>query len=212
MLKKIIVIVVTTFMLESVLVLGMSNPSAVYCRQLGYGWGIEETEWGEVGICKLPDGSTCRAWDLLKGKCGREYSYCKREGYELKSVSDSRCSYSRECAVCVLKDGREMEVVRLMMRDGKFPTPQATIKPPPTMMTTTTVRSRECGNRICEPQAGENYLTCPKDCHSGGRDGYCGKIKDGICDLDCLPEEDPDCVPSTTAPTPVTEKLWGIGY
>jgi len=49
------------------------------------------------------------------------------------------------------------------------------------------------GNGICEPEFGENYLTFPKDCPSGSRDGYCDKVPDGRCDPDCLTEEDPDC-------------------
>lgn len=50
------------------------------------------------------------------------------------------------------------------------------------------------GNGVCEPGFGENYLTCPKDCPSGSRDGYCDKIADGRCDPDCGPGEDQDCI------------------
>jgi hypothetical protein len=39
----------------------------------------------------------------------------------------------------------------------------------------------------------ENYNTCPEDCPSGSRDEYCDGIKDGRCDLDCIPEKDVDC-------------------
>ena len=49
------------------------------------------------------------------------------------------------------------------------------------------------GNDICEPEFGENHLTCPKDCPSGSRDNLCDKIRDGKCDPDCKREEDPDC-------------------
>ncbi|MCK4491911.1 MAG: hypothetical protein KAU03_04755 [Candidatus Altiarchaeales archaeon] len=52
---------------------------------------------------------------------------------------------------------------------------------------------RTFGNGVCEPGFGENYLTCPKDCPSGSRDGYCDKVIDGRCDPDCRAEEDPDC-------------------
>lgn len=48
-----------------------------------------------------------------------------------------------------------------------------------------------CGNRVCN--AKENYATCPKDCPSGGKDGYCDKVKDDRCDPDCKPASDPDC-------------------
>lgn len=53
-------------------------------------------------------------------------------------------------------------------------------------------------NAICEPELGENYLTCPEDCSSGSTDGVCDLIKDGICDPDCIPDADPDCISTTT--------------
>ncbi len=49
----------------------------------------------------------------------------------------------------------------------------------------------KCGNRICN--ARENHGNCPKDCPSGGRDGYCDRKKDGRCDPDCKQAADPDC-------------------
>jgi hypothetical protein len=56
----------------------------------------------------------------------------------------------------------------------------------------TTIRPSVCGNGICEE--GENYLTCRKDCPSGGRDGYCDGVRDRICDPDCFEGDDPDCM------------------
>lgn len=51
---------------------------------------------------------------------------------------------------------------------------------------------QECSlNYICENN--ENYGTCPNDCSSGGRDNFCDKVNDGICDPDCNHEEDLDC-------------------
>lgn len=50
-----------------------------------------------------------------------------------------------------------------------------------------------CGNRVCEPEKGENYKTCKEDCLSGSKDSYCDGVIDGICDPDCNKEEDVDC-------------------
>ena len=47
-----------------------------------------------------------------------------------------------------------------------------------------------CGNGICELH--ENYFSCNQDCPSGGKDNYCDKISDEICDPDCT-YQDPDC-------------------
>ena len=50
----------------------------------------------------------------------------------------------------------------------------------------------ECGNDLCED--GENFHSCPHDCKTGGRDGFCDKEKDAICDPDCARTEDEDCI------------------
>lgn len=50
----------------------------------------------------------------------------------------------------------------------------------------------ECGNSLCD--AGEDHKTCPGDCKSGERDGYCDKITDALCDPDCGRTEDEDCI------------------
>lgn len=133
-------------------VLEIPNPAAVYCKELGYEFTINKTEDGEIGICKFPDGSSVNAWDFLEGKSGAEYSYCKQRGYELKIVSDSRCSYAKECVICVLENGEEIEVTKLMGLDEKI---LSTI---PTM--------KDCGNDICEKEKGESYQNCPQDCPS----------------------------------------------
>ena len=58
-----------------------------------------------------------------------------------------------------------------------------------------------CNNdNICNNY--ETVLTCPKDCHSGSKDGWCDKVNDGICDTDCI-SGDPDC--KEVKPTTITE-------
>lgn len=48
-------------------------------------------------------------------------------------------------------------------------------------------------NGVCEPELGENYLTAPKDCPTGSKDGLCDLKKDGRCDPDCSIGIDFDC-------------------
>jgi putative hemolysin len=165
---------ISIILLIEPLVFGLRNPAAVYCEALGYEYVIEETPEGEVGVCKLPDDSTCTDWDFLIGKCGKEYSYCKKEGYELKIINDTeKCGsiFTEECMVCVLEDGSEVEVTKLMGLD---------------------FREGICGDGVCV--LGESYKDCPQDCPSGSFDGYCDKVKDDRCDPDCEASEDPDCV------------------
>lgn len=240
---------------------GLKNPSAVYCEQMGYEFIVETTESGQMGVCKFSETESCPAWDFLTGKCGKEYSYCSKKGYQLKTTNDrKKCSsipFSRECAVCILKDGTEVEVTKLMglsfeegvCGDGRcvlgenYKTcpqdcpsgsadfycdgildgicdPDCTLKKDPDCLCGDGVCEdyeipgtccldcgcpsgmkcvenkcieEKCGDNLCEPNYDENYKTCSQDCPSGSKDGYCDKVKDGICDPDCKPEEDFDC-------------------
>ncbi len=65
----------------------MPNPAAVYCIKLGYKYEIVTNEEGnQYGICIFPDGTSCLGRDFYRGKCGQEWSYCKRCGYDLKDL------------------------------------------------------------------------------------------------------------------------------
>ena len=85
---------------------GIANPAAVYCEALGYKYEVLKTEAGETGFCIFPDGSECKAWDFLDGKCGQEWSYCERTGGRIITTSDG-CSISQECAICILPNGEK---------------------------------------------------------------------------------------------------------
>ncbi len=55
------------------------------------------------------------------------------------------------------------------------------------------VFAKVCGDGEC--QGHEYYKICPEDCPSGGKDDYCDKQADEICDPDCnnIKDYDPDC-------------------
>ena len=163
----------------------LKNPAYVYCTELGYNNIVNETSRGSVDYCQFPDGSSADAWNFLKGKVAQEFSYCKKEGYGIKTVQDSvicQRLFTEECAVCILSNGTEVEVTQLM---------------------NLSLKEGVCGDGGCT--IGETYLNCPQDCTSGGLDGVCDGVKDGICDPDCVrlrtPEQDTDCLVSTTTTT-----------
>ena len=105
------------------------NPSAVYCQNLGYDYEINNTLDGEIGVCIFEDdvydctqtdgeeenctlvkkGIKCNAWDFLNGKCGQEYSYCEKNGYGIKTLSDGKNPMSEEYAVCIIKPDQELK-------------------------------------------------------------------------------------------------------
>lgn len=152
---------------------GALNPAQVYCKALGYEYTIENGQ----GLCVLPDNTRVDAWKFLQGKVGINYSYCRLNGLEIKTVKNPEVCIRfllDECAVCVLKNGTEVEVTELMGLSFE---------------------ETRCGDGVCGFP--ENFKTCPQDCPSGSYDGYCDEVKDGICDPDCkirnISFKDPDC-------------------
>ena len=94
--------------------LGMANPAATYCKELGYQYRTAQTNKGEQGICVFPDGGECEEWTFLAGKCGKERSYCAKQGLDLVTKNDGKNSLSREYAECVDGSRRSASVSELM--------------------------------------------------------------------------------------------------
>ncbi len=86
---------------------GIANPAAFYCKELGYEYKIVKTEQGEKGICKLPNKKECDEWGFFSGTCGKEYSYCTKQGYDTKTKMDGKNPYSPSYSVCVYAEGKE---------------------------------------------------------------------------------------------------------
>lgn len=47
----------------------LANPASVNCIEKGGKTRIVERPGGQVGMCDLPDGTTCEEWALFRGKC-----------------------------------------------------------------------------------------------------------------------------------------------
>ncbi|MEA3255085.1 MAG: C1 family peptidase [Candidatus Altiarchaeota archaeon] len=109
---------------ESVRPVGVANPAAVYCSGLGYAYRVVETDMGERGVCVFSDGvSECDAWGFLKGKCGKEYSYCVQKGYDIETDTVDKGGYFVEYAVCVSEltnsaYGLRIPLYELMEKNG----------------------------------------------------------------------------------------------
>jgi putative hemolysin len=169
--KKLYLLVIFILMSQSV---GMLNPADVYCHSLGYEPITKKGENGsESCYCRLPNNVEVDAWEFLLGRVATEYGYCARSGYDLKVVNNSsKCVkfLTGSCAVCMLKNGTEVEVTDLMNLSFKETT---------------------CGDGHCG--TAEDFGNCPRDCPSGEWDDYCDGVSDGKCDPNCLAGEDPDC-------------------
>lgn len=98
----------------------MINPAAGYCTELGYQYTVTVGADGSMtGACVLPGGQSVDAWQFLQGKVSAELGYCRKQGLEVRTVTDPAvCGMlGSTCAVCVKADGTIQEVTRMMGLD-----------------------------------------------------------------------------------------------
>jgi hypothetical protein len=184
--------------------LALLEPSAVYCTSLGYTWTLEKDS--QNGICMFGNES-CPSTDFLMGKCGTEYSYCSRNGYAIRTVSNQACSslpFFTECSACVLGNGTEVEVTKLMnlsFEEGSCGDGRCTLGEDCSNCISDCgcPEGRECQNNTCVPalpicgnticESSENCTTCPQDCGFCKVEVTCGN---GSCEP-ALGENDDSC-------------------
>jgi putative hemolysin len=148
----------------------MTNPAATYYLALGNQYQtVKQDDGGELGYCKLQDGSSVDAWKFLLGLEAQDSSYCAKRGYATEVVSDPKfCQnfMTDQCAACVMENTEMVEVTRLL---------------------NLSFGGDRCNDGICGML--ENTGNCP----TGERDEYCDGQRDGRCDPDCEGAADPDC-------------------
>ena len=105
---------------------GMRNPSAVYCTEMGYEFQIKKTINGETGLCMMPDGEECDSWSFYSGECGQEYSYCTRHGLDVSDIKVAD-AFTGECTACVMPNGSIRAVSQLLGLNQKSATGVLTV-------------------------------------------------------------------------------------
>ncbi|MGB2698715.1 MAG: DUF333 domain-containing protein [Candidatus Zixiibacteriota bacterium] len=99
---------------------GVPNPSSVYCQELGYKGEIKtDTSGNQYELCIFPDGSECRSWDFLKGKCGQKFTLCEKQGARIESRVQDMGTWKMEYAVCVFPNGSERPEWKLLQEKLK---------------------------------------------------------------------------------------------
>ncbi len=76
--------------------IGIPNPASFYCQEMGYELDLRDSDDGTAGICIFPDGKECEEWDFLSGSCSIEWSFCQRQGYNIREGDGM--------ATCVFQD------------------------------------------------------------------------------------------------------------
>ena len=92
--------------------IGMRNPAAVYCEELGYEYRIEETADGQRGVCVMPNSEELDEWRFYEGEVGQEFSYCARKGWATAKLDAD--TIATECTTCILPDGSHKTVSELL--------------------------------------------------------------------------------------------------
>ena len=96
---------------------GLPNPATIYCEEMGYAYKVEKTSEGEKGKCVIGPEIEFEAWDFIKGKVGKEHSYCVKKGYDIETKKEQLDKYSAEYAVCVQAKEKRTPMIELMKEE-----------------------------------------------------------------------------------------------
>lgn len=77
--------------------IGVPNPASFYCQEMGYELELRDTDGGTEGICVMPNSAECEEWEFLAGGCSIEWTFCQRQGYNIREGEDG--------AICTFNDG-----------------------------------------------------------------------------------------------------------
>ena len=77
--------------------IGIPNPASFYCQEMGYELELRDTENGTEGICIFPDGKECEEWEFLAGGCAIEWTFCQRQGSNIRA--------GEAMGICTFADG-----------------------------------------------------------------------------------------------------------
>lgn len=79
------------------------HPSSEHCQQATE---VKCVCGGGLPPCIFPDETTCPMWDFYRGKCGQNWSYCAKHGYDMKNLSSDEGWYKG--GICINDDGKEI--------------------------------------------------------------------------------------------------------
>jgi len=99
---------------------GIANPAAIMCQELGYKYEIVDTSKGQIGICVMPNGQRCNGWKFYSGECGVEFNYCTQNGYDTITMTDGKDAFSSSYAGCIKKNRAIGSVTALMNLSEKL--------------------------------------------------------------------------------------------
>ena len=80
---------------------GMANPAAVYCTELGYRLDNEQ--------CVFGDGTSCEEWSFYRGECGQPHSFCNLHGGSISNKVEDMGGWTASYGLCTLATGESCQ-------------------------------------------------------------------------------------------------------
>ncbi len=140
--KKSPIVIILMVLFCASTVFALANPATVYCNEMnkefgGYSYVMQSDAQSNVhGVCIMPDGTQCDAWAFLDGRCGKDFSYCAKNGDGTTTVTNG----SSEYAACIISGGKTkalamdsqneipvMDMMNLTAKLGSDITPRAVL-------------------------------------------------------------------------------------
>src|SRR5208283_2305739 len=113
--KKSLIVLILMVLFCASTVFALANPSTVYCNEMnkefgGYTYVMQSDNQSNLhGVCIMPDGTHCDAWAFLDGKCGNNFSYCAKNGYDTTTVTNGSSIY----AACTMLSGSKTKALAM---------------------------------------------------------------------------------------------------
>jgi putative hemolysin len=87
-----------------------------YCKSLGYQY-IKSKDQSTV---QLPNGDLIDGADFFLGKKEKEFSYCRKRGYDIETREVIKNGYKISYPVCINPNAREVFLFKEMKEDGNY--------------------------------------------------------------------------------------------
>ncbi|MCD6347677.1 MAG: T9SS type A sorting domain-containing protein [Bacteroidales bacterium] len=94
------------------------NVAVKYCDLMGYELKFDEDT--KQTLCVLPNGELVSPYEFFKGRVGQKYSYCNRNGYNIRTKRVERNGAYYAIPICDKKKKKSKSMMELMFQNKKY--------------------------------------------------------------------------------------------